>query len=45
MISGGDLMVFLVAVLIVAGFFVTLRRVMARAERETDSHPDGPGKH
>jgi hypothetical protein len=45
MISGGDFAVFLVAVGIVVSFLVILRRLLARAERETDSHADGHSDH
>jgi hypothetical protein len=45
MISGGDFFVFLVAVLIVIAFFVVMRRLMARAENESDSHRDSHPKH
>jgi hypothetical protein len=45
MISGGDFAVFLVAVSIVVAFFLILRRLLARAEQETDSHADGHSEH
>jgi hypothetical protein len=38
MISGGDLMVFLIAVLIVMTFFVIMRRFIGRAESDTGNH-------
>jgi hypothetical protein len=40
MISGGDLLVFLIAVLIVITFFVIMRRFIGRAESDPAS-----GKH
>ena len=45
MISSSDFVVFVVAVLIVTAFFFIMRRVMARAESESDSHLDGHSKH
>ena len=45
MISGGDFAVFLVAVGIVVSFFIILRRLLARAEQETDSHVDEHSHH
>jgi hypothetical protein len=44
MISGGDLTVFLVAVLIVATFFVIMRRFLRRDDPQQDSHPDEPAE-
>jgi hypothetical protein len=46
MISGGDFLVFLIAVGIVVSFFLIMRHVMRRAEQETDSEPPGqPKRH
>jgi hypothetical protein len=45
MISGGDLTIFLVAVLIVIVFFIIMRRFLNRADQDSDSQTDGHSGH
>jgi hypothetical protein len=45
MISGGDLLVFLIAVFIVMTFFVIMRRFIGRAESDPGSGKHGRSDH